>query len=364
MSLKKDTPRSMEPVVAINSYDPQNIPWVKFLGRCLHLGKREIDCIRNLKSGWAENNLLTDFYLVERINVLRNPDHRAVARSAVFAERDSDMRPFITCSILCFACLGTPLASFAQFGNSGGGGGGGIGGGRGGGGGGGAGFGGAGGGAGGGFGGGGMGAGGLGGAGGGLGGGLGSGAGGGLGGGGLGGGGAFGQGGMNNGQNAMGQQGQGFLGRNTNANNFLGRNVQGQGQNGMMNQNGGNRRGGNNRGNQNGMMNQQQQGGMGVGFGGAQRQAPVIRPRQKVAFDHTPPHLPTVSTKLETRLNKMTALKSSNVKLSVGGEGEVVLTGRVASAERAKVAEIIARQEPGVRSVRNELTYPDAPTAQ
>ncbi|WP_373651514.1 BON domain-containing protein [Schlesneria sp. DSM 10557] len=167
---------------------------------------------------------------------------------------------------------------------------------------------------------------------------------------------------MNNGMNAMGQQGQGFLGVNTNPNNFLGRNVQGQGQNGMMNQNmGGNRRGGGNRGNPNGGMfnNQQQQGGMGVGFGGAQRQAPPIRPRQKVAFEHTPAHLPTVSTKLETKLNKMTSLKSSNVKLSVSPEGEVVLRGHVASAERAKVAEIIARQEPGVRKVRNELTYPD-----
>ena len=277
------------------------------------------------------------------------------------------MRQFIIFSILFVALLGSPLTSFAQFGNTGGGGGGGgrVGSGFGGGGTGGGGLG------GGGFGGGGLG-GGLGGGAGGLGGGLGGGAGGlggglggGMGGAGMGGGGAFGQGGMNNGQNAMGQQGQGFLGRNTNANNFLGRNTQGQGMNGMMNQNqGGNRRGGNNRGNQNGMMNQQQQGGMGVGYGGAQRQAPVIRPRQRVAFEHTPPHLPTVSTKLETRLNKMTALKSSNVRLTVGAEGEVVLTGKVASAERAKVAEIIARQEPGVRSVRNELTYPDAPTAQ
>jgi osmotically-inducible protein OsmY len=74
--------------------------------------------------------------------------------------------------------------------------------------------------------------------------------------------------------------------------------------------------------------------------------------------------LPTVSTKLETRLNKMTVLKGSNVNLSVNPEGELVLKGKVASAEQAKLAENMARLEPGVRSVRNELTFPEAPSAQ
>ena len=164
------------------------------------------------------------------------------------------------------------------------------------------------------------------------------------------------------------QQGQGFLGVNTNQNQFLGRNVQGQGmtgQNGMLNQGGaGNRRatanrGGMNNQNQN-MMNNQMQGGMGGGFGGANKAAPVIRARQKIAFTHTAPHLPTVSTNLETRLNKMTVFKkASNLNLSVNPGGELVLKGAVASAEQAKLAENLARLEPGVRTVRNELTFPE-----
>ena len=117
----------------------------------------------------------------------------------------------------------------------------------------------------------------------------------------------------------------------------------------------------------NAMNQQMQQGGMGGGMaGGAARQAPAIRPLQKVAFTHTAPHLPTVSTKLETRLNKMTAFKSPNrnLNLSVGKAGELVLKGQVASAEDAKLAENMARLEPGVRTVRNELTYPDAEPAK
>ena len=246
------------------------------------------------------------------------------------------MRRITLVIIFLTACFGSPLISHAQFGGGGGGGN-------------------AGGGGGGGFGGGGGG-GGLGGGGGGLGGG-GGGLGGGLGGGMGGQTGANGMNGMNN------QNGQGFLGRNTNGQQqFLGRNTQAQGQNGMLNQMGGNnnRRAGGNRGGngQNNFNNQQQQQGLGVG-GGAAKQGPQIRPRQKIAFEHTPPHLPTVTTGLETRLNKMKALKSPNIKLSNEPSGVLVLKGEVASQSAAKLAENIARLEPGVRSVKNELTYPE-----
>ena len=277
---------------------------------------------------------------------------RPVASSALFAERDFHMRRITLVIIVLTACFGSPLISHAQFGGGGGGGGNAGGGG--------------------GFGGGGGG-GGLGGGGGGMGGGgLGGGLGGGMGGtGGLGGGlgaglsgamggqtGANGMNGMNN------QNGQGFLGRNTNGQQqFLGRNTQAQGQNGMMtNQMGGanNRRAGGNRGanGQNNFNNQQQQQGLGVG-GGAAKQGPQIRPRQRIAFEHTPPHLPTVTSGLELRLNKMKALKSPSIKLSTEPAGVLVLKGEVASESAAKLAENIARLEPGVRSVKNELTYPE-----
>lgn len=180
--------------------------------------------------------------------------------------------------------------------------------------------------------------------------------------------GGFGQ--TNTGMGGMGtQQGTGFLGVNNNQNQFLGRNVQ-QGQtgaNGMLNQNGmnNNRRTTNNRGMNNNqqMMNNQQMQGMG-GAGGANRQQVTIRARQKIAFTHTAPDLPTVSSKLETRLNKMPALKSSKVNLSVSDKGVLILKGEVASAEQAKLAENMARLEPGVRTVQNDLTYPTAPSAQ
>ena len=272
-----------------------------------------------------------------------------MGRPADFAERGSVMRRLACFTIVLSVCLLSPLSSHAQFGgtsNAGGAsrtgsmGAGGAGGG-------------------GGLNGGGFGGSSMGGQGGGFGGQAG-GQGGAFGGQAGGAGGAFGGQAGATGANGMNnQQGQGFLGRNTNQNQFLGRNLQGQGQNGGAQTGAGNRRVGGNRGgnNQNNMMNNQQgQGGM----GGAAKAPVVIRARQKIAFEHTAPHLPTVSVKLETRLNKMTALKSSNLNLSVGSAGELVLKGEVANSEQAKLAENLARLEPGVRTVRNELTFPEA----
>lgn len=278
---------------------------------------------------------------------------------ASFAERHRIMRRILVYVALLSVALGSPVVSMAQSGfggNGGGGGGGGFGGGGGGGGMGGGGLGGGGLG-GGGMGGSGMGGGGLGGSGFG-----GSGMGGsGMGGSGMGGTGTFG------GQSPFGQTGatgmngqqgqQQFLGRNTNTNQFLGRNVQGVGQNGM-NQNTTNRRGLANRGgNQANNINNQQQGGPANARGQA-NQLPPIRPRQKVAFEYSRPQLAAVSTKLEVRLNKMPVFQGKSVKLSVDPSGEVVLKGNVPSARDAKLAENLARLEPGVYNIRNELTYP------
>jgi hypothetical protein len=255
------------------------------------------------------------------------------------------MRRIILFATFVTICTASPFVCLAQnnFGQGGGNSGGGFGGGNSG-----SGFGGAGGGSG-------------------FGGGVGSGAGGGLGGsnfggagGGLGGGGGFGQTGGAAGMNGQ-QQGQGFLGRNTNQQQgFLGRNTQGQGQGqlGNQNQNAGNRRAGANRnGNQNSnnnnmanMQNGQQNGR------GATSQLPQIRPRQKVGFEYSKPQLANVSTKLETRLTKRPGLKGLN--LSVDPSGDLVLKGQVASADEAKIAENLARLEPGVQNVRNELSFP------
>jgi len=157
------------------------------------------------------------------------------------------------------------------------------------------------------------------------------------------------------GQNQLGANGNngGILGRNTNQNQFLGRNVQNQGAGGNTGLGGG-RGGGGNRGN-NGLNSQN-----GGGNGANANQTPLVRPRQKVAFDYRLPTSAAIQTTLETRLTKLSAkapgLKS--VMVAVEDKGEVVLRGEVTSVSESKLAENMLRLEPGVRTVRNELTFP------
>ena len=159
------------------------------------------------------------------------------------------------------------------------------------------------------------------------------------------------------GQNQLGANGNnngGILGRNTNQNQFLGRNVQNNQGTGGNNGLGGRGRGGN-RGN-NGL-NSLNGGG---GNSATANQIPIVRPRQKVAFDYRLPKSDAIQTTLETRLAKLSVktpgLKS--VMVAVEDKGEVVLRGEVASASESKLAENMLRLEPGVWTVRNELTFP------
>lgn len=165
-------------------------------------------------------------------------------------------------------------------------------------------------------------------------------------------------------QNQMGGNANGFLGRNMNQNQLLGRNTgnQGMGGNSDIGRGGGGNRGGGNRG-ANGLnaLNQLN----GGGGGGNANQAPLVRPRQRVAFDYPTPVAGTIQTTLEARLTKV-SLKSPGLKsvmLAIEDKGEVVLRGQVNSAAEAKLAENLLRLEPGVRTVRNELTYPAAAPA-
>lgn len=157
-------------------------------------------------------------------------------------------------------------------------------------------------------------------------------------------------------------QNNGFLGVNNNPNNFIGRNNQGQ--NGNMNgQTGnvgrGNQRGGNNRQLDSNLMNMlngnNQQGG-----GGGQSQQPVIRPRQKVAFEYPQPKLEAVVATTQTRLQKLAVRYPhlGDVQLAQETDGTIVLRGSAPTEADAKVAESMIRLEPGVRKIRNELTFP------
>ena len=166
-------------------------------------------------------------------------------------------------------------------------------------------------------------------------------------------------------QNQLGANGNngGILGRNTNQNGILGRNVQNQGLGGNNNLGGG-RGGGGNRGNGNNGLNAQNGGS---GNGGNANQTPIIRPRLEVAFDFPKPKTDAIQVKLETRLTKL-SVKSPGLKsvtVAVEDKGEVVLSGEVGSESESKLAENLLRLEPGVRTVRNELTFPVAtPTAE
>jgi osmotically-inducible protein OsmY len=148
-----------------------------------------------------------------------------------------------------------------------------------------------------------------------------------------------------------------FLGANTNG-SFIGRSTQGQTGNFQNNQN----RGGNNRGggqNQN-LLNLL--GGMGGGGnqGGQTSTAPAIRPRQRVAFDYPQPSPARIQGSVQKQLIGISRRfpQFRNVELTPGSAGEVVLTGNVPSARDARLAANLARLEPGVRTIRNELQFP------
>lgn len=165
------------------------------------------------------------------------------------------------------------------------------------------------------------------------------------------------------GQNQAGANGNngGILGRNTNQNQgILGRNTQNQGAGGNTGLGGGGRGGGGNRGN-NGQNSQNGGGGNGTNA----NQTPLVRPRLEIAFDFRLPTPVNIQTTLETRLTKL-SVKTPGFKsivLAIEDKGEVVLRGEVGSASEAKLAETMLRLEPGVRTVRNELTFPAAEPA-
>lgn len=169
--------------------------------------------------------------------------------------------------------------------------------------------------------------------------------------------------GQNRNTTGLGQnQNNGFLGVNNNPNNFLGRNPQGQpnaanGQTGNLGR--GNNRGGGNRQLDNNLMNMLNGNGQQGGAGG-QTQQPVIRPRQKVAFEYPQPKLDAVVNTSQTRIQKLATRhpRLSDVKVSTEQDGTVVLRGSAPTEADAKVAESMLRLEPGVRKIRNELTFP------
>lgn len=144
----------------------------------------------------------------------------------------------------------------------------------------------------------------------------------------------FGQGGQNRtGQNqfglgATGQAGRGATGRGRNPNQQNQQNMQG------MNQGARGRAGGSN--------------------------TSTLRPQQRVAFDYAVPPSTETQVVLQNRFNSVRTgpgIKGLNVAFD---DGVVTLRGNVDSEESRKLATMLARLEPGVRTVKDELVVQPA----
>lgn len=88
-----------------------------------------------------------------------------------------------------------------------------------------------------------------------------------------------------------------------------------------------------------------------------QRARGVLRPQQRINFEFPTRTTMVVATSINTRfqnLNRIPALQGINVAPTP--DGVLVLRGSVASEDHKKLAAAMARLEPGVREVRNELT--------
>jgi osmotically-inducible protein OsmY len=172
-----------------------------------------------------------------------------------------------------------------------------------------------------------------------------------------------GQMGMGMGMGMNGQQAQGLLGASNPRNGLLGSARQGAGQQGNQGRNQGNNRGGNQRNfrstNRGGG---QQQNFTNQGSGNRYNSARSIRPQLKIAFDVPPQRSETNVGRISARFDKLSTRSAfRGVTLDTEG-GAVVLRGQVSSEENRKLAGILVSMEPGVRSVKNELTVtPAAP---
>jgi osmotically-inducible protein OsmY len=86
---------------------------------------------------------------------------------------------------------------------------------------------------------------------------------------------------------------------------------------------------------------------------------PQPRPQLKIAFTSPQVNLTKTRVDLDDRLGRLA--KIQGVGTTISDQGVVTLTGSVGSEDSRKLAEALARLEPGVRSVKNELVVTPAP---
>jgi len=138
------------------------------------------------------------------------------------------------------------------------------------------------------------------------------------------------------------QSGQ-FVGRGTDSSQFVGRGTAGQ-------------QSSRSQASQFGRGSQSSRRNVNQSRGSTTRNLRVVRPRVRVAFTH--PTIPTanLTTNLGGQLQRFTVQNNlPNVRFEIDQASTVVLQGDVPTAGTRRLLEIVARMEPGVRKVRNEL---------
>ncbi len=150
----------------------------------------------------------------------------------------------------------------------------------------------------------------------------------------------------------------GFIGQADNAGRFIGN--QNAGQQSIQ---GTSMSGGQFGGSQFGSRGQQGQNGQGQnGFNQQgnfnQQSRRTIRPQQRIAFDYPQRAQAEIQTDLSGQFQRLqtTRPELEGVEVQLAANNQVILRGQVRTEEDKKLAAMLARMEPGVRSVKNELT--------
>ena len=83
-----------------------------------------------------------------------------------------------------------------------------------------------------------------------------------------------------------------------------------------------------------------------------------VRPSLRVAFTVQSRSMTTIKTSLDTRFSSLLTSRPQfrGVTIAVGKPGELTLAGQVPTAAAQRMAAALARMEPGVRKVNNQLT--------
>jgi len=80
-----------------------------------------------------------------------------------------------------------------------------------------------------------------------------------------------------------------------------------------------------------------------------------IRPQLVVAFNPPIPTAESMTTKISTRFKKMTKMGYENVTVEMDGR-HAILRGEVDSAQAKRMAKMLVKLEPGVKTVQNDIT--------